>query len=70
METKGRFVREEPLTPEEFADLRKDCQEDCFRSYGFTPVAYTCDSCEKKFVCMLVFDLYNLNGDCINDKPC
>ena len=26
---------------------------------------YTCDACDRRYVCKLVFDAYNTNGDCI-----
>jgi len=35
---------------------------------GPAPSEYTCDKCDHRFVCPLLFDLYNTQGDCLLEK--
>lgn len=32
------------------------------------PKVLTCDTCDEKNECSLVYDPYNINGDCLGDK--
>jgi acyl-CoA reductase-like NAD-dependent aldehyde dehydrogenase len=32
------------------------------------PTEYTCDDCDHRFVCPLLFDSYNTKGDCLLEK--
>jgi hypothetical protein len=35
---------------------------------GFGYDDFTCDNCSRRFVCKLVFDGYNTQGDCLWEK--
>jgi len=54
----------EPLTEEQLVEHRKKMTK---RS-EFDPEYYTCDQCQDRYVCPLVFDLYNTDGDCLASK--
>lgn len=62
------WMREKPLTVEELARYRDDALAH-FAKHGISvPDMFTCDSCADRFVCKLVFDAYNTDGDCLMEK--
>lgn len=64
------ITRSVPLTPEQLAADRAQLvarYQELNYFDGETPV-FTCDDCGARFTCTLVFDLYNIDGDCLAEK--
>ena len=53
-----------PLTEEQLAGYR----EEAGARNEYAPAGYTCDKCADRYVCPLVFDGYNTDGDCLASK--
>lgn len=58
-------------TEAQLVDIRKKSIEDYAKHVA--PIhegnmKFTCDDCPDRFVCDLVFDFYNTDGDCLASK--
>jgi len=68
--TKGPWdPLEVPRTQEQLLELRKQAQ----LLYGelcgtITVPEFTCEKCDQVNKCVLAFDLYNTDGDCLMEK--
>lgn len=60
-----RWERETPLAPEEVAAYRAEVVAS---QEGDPATVLTCDACSRVNTCMLAFDTYNTNGDCLAEK--
>jgi hypothetical protein len=58
------WLLETPRTEEELKNLR-DHQLARAEEYKLPITAFTCDTCETRFICYLAFDLYNTDDDCL-----
>jgi len=54
-----------PLTEEQLAADRK--AQHVLNDF-VNEESYTCDTCEARYICPLVFDGYNTDGDCLMSK--
>lgn len=61
------IMRPERLTDEELAADRARLVSE-YAAQGYETKSFTCDTCDARHVCLLAFDLYNLDGDCLAEK--
>lgn len=54
-----------PLTEDQLAAARDASRQ---MESGCAPESFTCDDCAARYVCCLVFDWYNTDGDCLAIK--
>jgi len=64
-----KISRDIPISREEVLELRKSA----IIKYGgmcngIVIPEFTCDTCKLVTKCLLAYDLYNTNGDCLVDK--
>jgi len=59
------LTRKVPLTDDQLNDLRAASTAHVEEG---PPEAFTCDDCDARHRCTLVFDWYNTDGDCIAEK--
>ena len=60
-------LRRSPLKLFELAEERKSVRTSDAR--GSAPdTSFTCDECRDAPICVLAFDPYNTNGDCLAEK--
>ncbi len=64
--TPDKWTREVPLTEEQLQSLRKKI-DDQAGEHGSSS-GDTCEGCWRRYICDLVWDPYNTNGDCLYDK--
>ena len=62
------WKRDKPLTEDELAAKRKEALAFYEEQGIHCSDLFTCDDCPSRFVCTLVFDAYNTNGDCLMEK--
>ena len=62
-----QITRKVPLTADELAADRARVVE-MYKERVGTIDKFTCDDCGARFVCVLVFDAYNTDGDCLAEK--
>lgn len=60
-----RWTYRVPRTPEQLAEKRRASLATWF---GGREQSFTCDGCGRAPVCVLAFDLYNTDGDCLDEK--
>ena len=58
----------DPLSEEELAELKTLTRQLLDMQGAYAPSEHTCDDCADRFVCHLVFDSYNTQGDCLMEK--
>lgn len=58
------YDRAVPLTEEQLEKARISALAKGM-IFATAPPTYTCDDCSRRFICKLVFDMYNTNGDCL-----
>lgn len=57
-----------PRTEEQLIELRRCAVEDAVTFGWPRSMTFTCDDCASRFTCALVFDPYNVDGDCLMEK--
>lgn len=62
------FMLIHPRTPEHLAEIRRQQVLHEKEVFGYDVTAYTCDGCSDAPRCLLVFDGYNFDGDCLASK--
>ena len=65
--TVDNITRTVPLTEQELAADRARLVE-MYRERVGVIDKFTCDDCGARFTCMLAFDAYNTDGDCLAEK--
>lgn len=63
-----RWMVESPRTESELAEMRAKSVKDEATFGRHTVDSFTCDDCELRFRCLLVFDGYSTGGECLLDK--
>ena len=63
--SKNRWLWAEPSTGEQMKDQLALGMKMCPNT---KPEDFTCTNCIIKRACILAFDQYNLNGDCLYEK--
>lgn len=58
----------EPVSDDELEAARADSLAWLNREDHTHEGPFTCDDCPRKAVCVLAFDPYNTEGDCLYDK--
>lgn len=61
------ITRQIPLTSEELS-VERDALQQTYLQQGVNIKEFTCDTCSARFRCLLAFDLYNIDGDCLAEK--
>jgi hypothetical protein len=61
------ITRKEAMTPEALADERERMVS-IYAGEGIDIAKFTCDDCGARFTCLLAFDAYNTDGDCLAEK--
>ncbi len=65
----GWILRETPRTEEEQREFRESCVKNCKScTLESGNSDFTCDGCGLAARCMLAFDCYNHDGDCLLEK--
>ena len=59
-----KYMRETPLTEEQLAAYKAELEAKMIE-YG---TGTTCERCDLRFKCTLVYDPCNTDGDCLLDK--
>jgi hypothetical protein len=67
MLTAENIIRKEALTPEALSDERERLVL-MYAGEGINITKFTCDDCAARFACLLAFDAYNTDGDCLAEK--
>lgn len=67
MTTMDNITRKTSVTEVELAAYRARVVE-MYRERIGAIDKFTCDDCGARFTCLLVFDAYNTDGDCIAEK--
>jgi len=64
-----QIVLDMPRTKEELHEIRKKAMMELTTMYRtcFVP-EISCDNCSGVSTCMLAYDLYNIDGDCLAEK--
>lgn len=57
-----------PMTEPELVLLEQRCRTDLAALGVGESVKITCSDCARRATCVLAFDSYNTNGDCLYDK--
>lgn len=57
-----------PVTDEQLQQLRLEFWEHFRNAKYISPKACTCDGCPRERICVLSWDTYNTDGDCLYDK--
>lgn len=65
--TYGIF-RETPLTEQQLSEDRAKLVELYKNVLGGVVDEFTCDKCDLRYKCLLAFDAYNTDGDCLAEK--
>lgn len=56
-----------PLSPSDLADERARMVR-IYAGEGIEISSFTCDECPARFSCVLAFDAYSTDGDCLAEK--
>lgn len=65
--TLDELTRSIPLSQTELADERERMVA-IYAGEGIEVDNFTCDECGLRFSCLLAFDAYNTDGDCLAEK--
>lgn len=61
------WTTKDPLSPADLADERERMVR-IYAAEGIEISSFTCDECSARFKCVLAFDAYNTDGDCLAEK--
>ena len=61
-------TRDEPFNEKQIKAYRSQMIDILDRQGHAPPESFTCDDCDDVDLCVLAFDPYNTNGDCLASK--
>lgn len=61
------WTRQAPITDAALSAIKADAVDE-LKQFGSETDTFTCDGCSRAKICLLVYDQYNTNGDCLYDK--
>jgi len=65
---KDHWMRDEPLNDEQFTAFKKKKVAWTLKHYPGASDRFSCDGCGLVRKCLLAFDPYNTDGDCLYEK--